>query len=373
MTFLLPWRACYRATSKRAEPMASPFNVSLDLISGVYIEAGRLLFALSLLDPIYQMALYSFPDISKEKIYPSNKDHVTCETEPFPFFDLPEEIIEKILKEYVPVSEKAGTLSEIPTFKQYLARERVWCSSTLKLFKLMGSIKPGWYVTSNNLRFSRCLLVDYFHLSVTIYYFDLTIKQARMPVHGSRHYDSFETFLKFQFEEPLVSVKDVLVYECHSFSFPIHFWIFKSPNCVRWRQGKDWQWSSFGRLKNNVCFILDENVHPHPLSLTLQKDLTVVLKCAVTPEKPCYQNVYTVVTPLSFQLCDEMDILRRPGLFRFRPSECTSCEQGVNYVHPRLKETFVDIESNTKVVSHTIFFSQLSYTAHYNENHNDTC
>lgn len=318
------------------------------------------------------MAVYFFPDISKEKIYPSNKDHV--ETEPFPFFDLPEDVIEKILKEYVPVSEKAGALSEIPAFKQYLDRERVWCTSTLKLFQLMGSIKPGWYVTASDLRFLRYLFVDYFHLSVTIYYFDVAIKQARTLIRGSRHYDSFETFLKFRCEEPLVPVKDLFVYECNSFSFPIHFWIFKSQNFVHWRQGKDWQWSSFGffQLKNDECFILDENVHPHPLSLTLQKDLTVVLKCA-TSEKPCYQNVYTVVTPLSFQLCDELDIVRRYVLFRLRSSECTSCELGVNYVHPRFKETFVDIERNTAVVSDTVFFSQFPYPVECNEDNDNTC
>lgn len=301
------------------------------------------------------------------------KDHTS---KPFPFFDLPELVIEKIIKEYVSVTEKASVLSEIPAFKHILARKRLWYESSLKFFKEIGAaVKPGWYVLhhfnthyygdySPVLQYANYLSVDYSTLSISIYKFNFTNKQTRILLQETRERrrknTSLERFDKCESLERIASMDDLFIYECDTFSVPIYFWICKSESYVRWPQSPGWpKQSVVFKLINNECRILDRNAHPHPLSLKFQTDCTVLLKC-ITQEERCHKKVHTAITPLKIQFCNEK--IRQDVE---QPLECVSCEKGFNCVHPNSKETFFNIEKNTVSLSETLFFNKMEEAVHF--------
>lgn len=328
------------------------------------------------------MAGFILPDILKTflKLSSSCQEDSSYEGEPFPFFDLPEVVIDKILKEYVPVTDKAGALSEIPIFKQYLTRKSLWYPSSLHFFEQTRKIKPGWYVKSDDLRYVRYYAVDYFDLTVTVYYFYVNSKQTTVPVYRRqyqrrRRYTSLDLFRNYGYSNILTWINTLLVYECHSFSRPLHFWIFRPDNYVRWPQDMTLQdeddseamgWpESIGvyTLVFNKCAILDENVHPHPILLTLKEDLSVILQCAKpkdAQQKVC-KEIYTELVPLTFQLCKQKGH-SRPDLI---PMECATCERGEHFVHPTWRETFLDIKRKTAVTQETMYFTSLNQAVKY--------
>lgn len=66
---------------------------------------------------------------------------------PFPFFDLPDLAIQKILKDYVFMSIKMGPLSTIKAFRPYLDLKIVWCQRTLSV---SFGTRPGTGVVSES-------------------------------------------------------------------------------------------------------------------------------------------------------------------------------------------------------------------------------
>lgn len=301
-------------------------------------------------------------------------------SQPFPFFNLPELVIEKIVKEYISLEEKVTVLSEIRAFKHLLARKRLWYDSSREFFQEIGAaVKPGWYVLHHfNIRYdgdyspvlqhAHYLSVDYSTLSVSIYKFDFTNKQARILLLQETHerrqkHTSLERFKECASLERIASMDDLFIYECDTFSVPFYFWICKSESYVRWPESPGWsKKSKVFKLNNNKCYILDRNAHPHPLSLTFQTDCTVILKC-VSRWLRCPNKVHTVITPLKIQFCNEKI---RPDVEQ--PLECVSCEKGLNCVHPHYKETFFNIERGTVSLSETLFFNKMEEAVDFKAN-----
>lgn len=245
-----------------------------------------------------------------ETDFKDNFDSDIPEIKTFPFFSLPDLVISKILKEYVPVTDKVDTLSQIPEFEPYLSRKGLWFQSTLKLFNVVKSMKPGWYVDFDNLHNRYYVSIDYFNLSFMIYSF------------CSR----FSGFQKIQYEKkchhPLSNVQavvekfnyfhltpvkqnDVLVYHW-STRHPyrnVFFWVFRSQNVVR---------TSFTdkeyRLEQNKCLILNSLIHDHYIILTLKDDMSIVFCCETCGDLSCQKcknkpkEEDTVLLPLLFRI-----------------------------------------------------------------------
>lgn len=76
----------------------------------------------------------------------------TPEDKPFPFFDLPVWIQEKILRQYVPVLTKMYTLGQIPRFSKLLQSRFSWLSEEfVQWIPIFRSIQDGIYVLDNDL------------------------------------------------------------------------------------------------------------------------------------------------------------------------------------------------------------------------------
>lgn len=266
------------------------------------------------------------------------------ESEPFHFFDLPELVIHKILKEYVPVSVKMGVLSQIPDFNPYLQQKSLWFQPTLKLFQLAGSIKSGWYVECDKLPTFYYFLIDYFDLSVTLHYFNIENKKCRIAVQDKKspkeHSVILERFITFKNFPTLSFVKenDLLVYHYEDKHRNIYFWIFRPKKIVHWSRNRQ-----LYKLRNNTCSMLDEVFYNTSLfTLTLNDDFSVLLQQYQVSQKVISNCFVTVLLPLIFQPCAE----KRPYELDNKPWECQSCKKGSNYVHTYFKETFVDFDKN---------------------------
>lgn len=271
------------------------------------------------------------------------------ESEPFPFFDLPELVIWKILKEYVPVSDKMCVLSQIPEFNPYLQQKSLWFEPTLKLFQLTGSIKSGWYIVNEELPILLYFFVDYFDLSVTIHFFNvknrnlkIAVQSKKYPKNGLFCLEQLIFFLNYNWVK-FVKENEVLVYYYENSCRDIYFWIFKPTKIVRWSRN-----CQFYRLRNNTCSMLDNN---DKFILTLRDDFSVVLQGYIL-RNGILKYFVTVLLPLTFQPCAE----KRPYELDNKPWECQSCKKGPNYVHPELKLTYVDIDKDNILEVKTLFY-----------------
>lgn len=268
------------------------------------------------------------------------------ESEPFPFFDLPELVIRKILKEYVPVSDKMCVLSQIPEFKPYLQQKSLWFEPTLKLFQLTSSIKSGWYIVYDKLPIFHYFLVDYFDLSVTMHIFHvedrnnrIAVQYKKWPRKGLFCLEQLIIFLNYPFVN-FVKENEVLVY---SYEDSIYFWIFKPTKIVHW--SRDCQ---FYQLINNTCSMLDNN---DKFILTLRDDFSVVLQSYIL-RNGILKYFVTVLLPLTFQPCAE----KRPYELDNKPWECKSCKKGPNYAHTNFKMTYVGIDKDNILKVTTLFY-----------------
>lgn len=292
---------------------------------------------------------FEFKEILKQRIS-EDKDssHSDChpQTEPFPFFHLPELVIEKILKEYVPVTDKAGILSQIPEFKPYLELKSLWFHSTLQLFQWVGSITPGWYVDCSKLYVLYYFSVDYFDLTFTIHHFHVGVKDKRVAIQEKIYprplSNLYNTLKYFQCNSTLTLVKekDLLVYEYEECcTTTIFFWIFRPQNIVRWSQSP-----TLYRIRNKKCFISDKRLNGRKITLVLNDDFTVALHSQVRKGVRS-ETVYKTLLPLYFQPCAagigpnaDDDV---------QHSKCTTCRMDPNCVHVMFKETIVDVSNDS--------------------------
>lgn len=272
-------------------------------------------------DLLFRMAL----------IFQCYKDSV-LDKEPFPFFDLPDVVILKILKEYLPVTDKAGALSQIETFQPYLSLNSVWHQPSLNLYHLVGGIEPGWYVDRRSLPNRYHFSIDYVHLTCTISSFCTELT-------GSRQLEDFnagilslsnerrilETFQEFNLTR--IQEKNILVYRYEREHFEnVCFWIFVKENIVCCLT----QCNQYS-LKDNEC-VIPKNVgfHNHDITLILQKDGIVLLKCRDGGKCHTIQ-----LAPLTFQLCDTLPA----------PHRKMSCSREIpNSLHAASTVTFSDFD-----------------------------
>lgn len=259
-------------------------------------------------------------------------------SEPFPFFHLPDVVIRKILKEYVPVSDKAGSLSQIEAFRPYLALQGVWHQPTLKLHRVVRDIEPGWYVDRNSIYNRYYLSVDYNSLTVTIYSFCTRLYCSgdlehfeQVPLSLSNVQQSLQTFKNFQLTR--IFENDILVYSYKReyFPNPVYFWIFVREKTVFWMTS-----CNEYPLKDNKC-VIPEGVAFNDVSITLllQSNWTVHLKCTNVNGKQYYNNLHIKLSPLTFEVCDK---LPHPQ------GKCTCHFKNPNYIHAASTVTFSNFE-----------------------------
>lgn len=280
--------------------------------------------------------------------------HPESETDSFRFFQLPELVILKILKDYVPATDKAEALSSIHQFKPYIALKNLWFQPAFELFQAMGSVKSGWYVDCRNLYRVFYFSVNYSDVTVTFYEFGLKLKSKRIPVQWKKYDAPVKTALSWIHpSSTLTLVNDVLIYKyetvptCKS----IFFWIFPSHQVIRWSLDRH-----LHPLINNRCSLLNPPFHPHALLLTLQEDKTLLLQCLIPSNVHSGDgcgNIYRIVSPLCFLLCAEMGHTLPVPYSKIR--ECT-CEKGPHSVHPKNKVSYVDVQNESASVIETNFY-----------------
>lgn len=262
-----------------------------------------------------------------------------AEIQTFNFFDLPELVIEKILKEYVSVTDKAGALAQIPKFKPYLQQKHLWYRPTLEMFRLVGSIKTGWYVECADLHDLYYFSADYLNLTVSIHYFNVKEKMTRIPVNDRVSTGTsklIKQLKQFQSHPTLHFVKenDVFVYHDENFH-GVYFWIFLPQKIVRWSEN-----SRLYRLKNNTCSM---GSYGRRYTLTLKDDFTVDCRVHVGVKTSRFCKS---LSPLIFQPCFDLD-----------ESECKSCSP--NCIHPIFRNMYRDVGTESMCLIDTCYYSHI--------------
>lgn len=289
-----------------------------------------------------------FASISDSSAADSNSVTPDSQIEPFPFFNLPELVIQKIIKEFVSVSDKMGALSHIPQFKSYLQLKSLWYPSTLKLFQLTSSFTSGWYLECTDSLALYYFFVNYFDLNVTIHYFNLKSKKLRYAVQGEKWQKKHSAVLQrldIFFDYPtlcLVNENEIFVYRYEEKTNKhIYFWIFRPQKIVRWSKN-----NRHYRLRNNMCSMLSkEFCNTRRFTLILKDDYTVELQCRVSKDA-ISESFVTVLSPLIFQPCVEKC---HPELNN-KLWVCQSCKEGPNYIHTYYKETYIDVDKDVMSV-----------------------
>lgn len=269
------------------------------------------------------------------------------QTQSFPFFHLPDLVICKILKKYVPITDKMNTLFEMPEFKTWLTPECMWFPSTKTLFQLVQPIPPGWYIDYKNLHNRYHFSVDYDSLNVTIQSFCTKFegfKKIRQTEKVYRPFPKVELAIqKFQeLQLTPVEEKDVLVYKytvihhCQMLYLPqnVYIWIFRSEGIVR----VSYLFLEI-KLKENKCYL--HLLHAHAVLLTFQEDLSITLQCMMCGNMGCEncgeEREIIRLTPLMFRTCD-------------KTSECTPCQEDTTSIHAVSILTFTGFDKKNILV-----------------------
>lgn len=284
-------------------------------------------------------------------------------SESFPFFNLPDLVISKILKEFVPVTDKAETLSQMKEFKPYISRKSMWFQSTLNLFHLTKSIKLGWYVDPDNIHNRYYLSVDYFNLNFTIHSFcsrfsgvpiiQHTEKLYRPPSSVEAVVKKFSSFGLFPVEE-----NEVLMYHWltqHPYR-DIFFWINRSFNVIR---------ASFSNklypLQQDMCRIYNGLMHRHEVLLVIKEDLSLEICCEKCGDLSCIhekcecplKNNYNYnLLPLIFHACDKINPTD------FYKCKCRTDSSRTIYAVSKL--TFTEFEKENVLVYNNHFIKTLA-------------
>lgn len=191
--------------------------------------------------------------MTKEKDLPARFQ--TPGEEPFPFFELPEVVHWKILREYVPVLTKARALGQLPEFSRLLRDRSCWTNVSdeyAQVVSILSKLREGLYVASDSFP-HRSYYVGTSDYSVT---FTLCSVTDRMFQHYPDELDRFgvftpacnlRDFLKcFLKRYELVEQSPLLVYR-----FGIGRIFVRNPitNVVMWTDGATYA------IKNNKCEI----------------------------------------------------------------------------------------------------------------------
>lgn len=270
----------------------------------------------------------------------------TCQKESFLFFNLPVDVIQKILKDYVPVSVKMDVLSKMEAFQPYLDVRSVWHQPSLNFYHLVCGSKPGWYFDQNKPWNRYYFSVDYGRLSFTLhsYYIDYSVKYFRKkpdvrffyraPVLLYHVQQSLKTLQNYNLTR--VEKNNILVYRFYEdsiispFSYPFSFFILVKEKTVYWGNNH----RQFPLTKNECVIPEWDFNHKHDLILKLEGDGTVILEC----KTPCRDNFYIWLTPLLFKPCDDHP-------------ECACNWETDEFLHAVSTVTFSNFEEKTASIT----------------------
>lgn len=280
--------------------------------------------------------LYDSDDFKKLlKTYVLKPSSTDAADPPFPFFRLPELVINKILRDYVPVSVKAGALSRLPPFQTYLAQKHVWWDSTLQFYRQVQAVIPGWYVDPENWYRRYYVSVNDLDLKVTIYHFEVKGHRfSKKAVYKGIRQVSREKchFNQFQDDSPFIRIQenDLLMYPYDG----MYLWFFR-PHSIVYNP-------KVQLSKNNQCLLVNPPFHHTNVLFTFQDVGSATLTCQDYPRKCAFTET---IKPLSFVLCPEMGTEK--------PSECPPCRIGFHWEHPEVKETYVNFDNDQVSVIRT--------------------
>ena len=224
------------------------------------------------------------------------------------FFKLPLLVQSKILREHVPVFQKAFTLSVMPEFQDLLQSKHSWLNFSDEFFNfydLLRSFKPGFYVsfgkygschacvisiTNNIVSFAFCRLDDYILIDFL----------NKFPIPQNSNFigslSKVTTFLTKFFKKYIIcDEKNLILYKLHE----SHFFVNRLTNNIYWLDGNIYT------FKNNECFISDKCGYNH--FMLLNDNDKIHLKCLPPSTKndrcPCLSTL-TFCKPMKFYFTD---------------------------------------------------------------------
>ena len=225
------------------------------------------------------------------------------------FFKLPLLVQSKILREHVPVFQKAFTLSVMPEFQNLLQSKHSWLNFSNEFFNfydLLRSFKPGFYVsfgkygschacvisiTNNIISFAFCKLHDNILIDFLNSFGPIPDK---LNFIGSL--SQMTTFLtKFLKKYIICDKKNLILYKLHD----SHFFVNRLTNNIYWLDGDIYT------FKNNECFISDKYGYNHSMLLNDNDEIHVKCLPPSTKNERCLCP-YTLMfcKPMNFYVAD---------------------------------------------------------------------
>ena len=222
--------------------------------------------------------------------------------ETFPFFDLPDVVIRKILREYLSMSDKRYVLSRISEFNQLFSMNSFWFSEASRNFyNLLSLTTPGYYIHKRSLKFRYYISFDAQNLTLTISQFENFSPVPSEPLgiietKYSTRFMMISSLKKFRKFYKLINEEeedDFLIYRYRYCCFSIQ----RSQNIVRWGNWK----KTYLLSEDNECFIPYDRV-----TLILEADNTVIFKEGGYPSEVIYPfssgRILATLKPITFQV-----------------------------------------------------------------------
>lgn len=211
------------------------------------------------------------------------------EEKSFPFFDLPEVVQWKILREYVPVLTKTHTLGQVSQFSDLLRTRSAWVNVSAEyseLVSVLGKLQEGLYVKSEEFpKFGYYVSMEPSKNTVEFtryydddrYFFPYSKKQQKFSASTtvSNLRDFIEKFLK---RYRPVEENPIMVYRFPETNQTI--FINVKSNIVMWTDEKTY------KIEHNKCeiknpiksFIFSYDYYSNDISFSLQNDNQMFLQ-----------------------------------------------------------------------------------------------
>ena len=222
------------------------------------------------------------------------------------FFKLPLLVQSKILREHVPVFQKAFTLSIMPEFDDMLQSKHSWLNSSKEFFNfynLLRSFKPGLYVCYGKDWWTHGCFVSITHTTVSFIFCCIT-KYTFTVLN-----DNFSNIITLKIKESILKtttflatfLKNYIFFDEKILSFyKLHygyFFVNRLTNDIYWLDG------SIHTFNRNKCIITDKFCLNH---VELWNDKNVIhLKCLAMSERiwwrcPC-RVTFKILKPIKFK------------------------------------------------------------------------
>ena len=281
------------------------------------------------------------------------------------FFKLPSLVQSKILRDHIPVFDKAFTLSTMPEFQYLLQSKHSWSNEFFNFYNLLKSLKPGLYFsirgkTWNNGCFvsiaNSTVLFEFFNLHKYVFnIYERMLRSKTFDFKGSLlDLTTFlKTFLKkFYFFDEKKLIFYRLCDSCFDKHHEYYFFVNCSTNCLYWLDGRIYT------FKKNRCLTLNKDSKKHIVFL-FNKGV-IYLKCLKFEELHgrCFCRKYTVLKPLDIF---EIHHRRKPIQFEFQMDGLVNLKmltEKFRFMDFDLVEVFPEVSDVIEEYNIKLLFSQ---------------